>query len=492
LAGNRSKAAGTATPGPWRAWKRLSRHGRAIKFIQTYCRSPKGEGYGEPLRLGRFQKEFLEEALAPGVQSAAESFPRGNGKSTFSAGIAAWAGFDDDLTGAPSVPIVATTVGQAKRSVYNTVLSMVRAEPELATRSQVFTAWGSERIYIPTNEGEIFPIANATDTLQGLDPSLAIMDEIGFQPLTAWDSLLLASGKRSRSLVMALGTPGLDRENALWHLRELVQSGVALPGFVWKEHAAEPGCEIGDRRQWRKANPAIRAGFLREDALVTAHAMSLPSHFRIFRLGQWVDGVESWLGDDGRMVLDLLRSDYQLVPKAPTWAGIDVGLVHDSTAVTLVQYRTDRPEVLHAVTRLWVPTRTERVDLSNVVTFLREASLTYRLGGVSFDPRLFDFPAQVLHDEGLPMVEVPQSVERMTPIIGELYERIHNQLVTFTPDPVVEQQILNAEARVNERAFTLSKGKSRGRIDAAIAWALAVDRALNRAKPRPALFVGAA
>jgi phage terminase large subunit-like protein len=51
------------------------------------------------------------------VQSAAESFPRGNGKSTFSAAIATWAGFDDDLTGAPSVPIVATTVGQAKRSV---------------------------------------------------------------------------------------------------------------------------------------------------------------------------------------------------------------------------------------------------------------------------------------------------------------------------------------------------------------------------------------
>ena len=99
-------------------------------------------------------------------------------------------------------------------------------------------------------------------------------------------------------------------------------------------------------------------------------------------------------------------------------------------------------------------------------------------------------PPRILHDEGLPMVEVPQSVERMTGIIGDLYERVHNQLVTFAPDPVVEQQILNAVARVNERGFTLSKGKSRGRIDAAIAWALAVDRALNRAKPRPALYVG--
>jgi phage terminase large subunit-like protein len=306
------------------------------------------------------------------------------------------------------------------------------------------------------------------------------MDEIGFQPLQAWDSLLLASGKRSRSLVMALGTPGLDRDNALWHLRELVQGGQALPGFVYREYAARDGCRLGDRREWRRANPAIRAGFLHIEALDTALAMSLPSHFRIFRLGQWVEGVESWLGDDGRYVLDPLRSDYQLVPGAPTWVGVDVGIVHDSSAVTCVQYRTDRPDVLHAVTRIWVPTKAEPVDVTDIMAHLRDLSKTYRLGAVSFDPRFFDVPAKWLYDEGIPMVEVPQSVEHMTGAIGDLYERIHHGLVTFAPDPLFEQQVLNAVARLNERGFTLSKGKSRGRIDSAISWALAVDRATHK------------
>ena len=51
---------------------------RAIKFIETYCRPPKGKGFGQPLRLGTFQKEWLEEALADGVERflKAEVFPR--------------------------------------------------------------------------------------------------------------------------------------------------------------------------------------------------------------------------------------------------------------------------------------------------------------------------------------------------------------------------------------------------------------------------------
>jgi hypothetical protein len=42
--------------------------------------------------------------------------------------------------------------------------------------------------------------------------------------------------------------------------------------------------------------------------------------------------------------------------------------------------------------------------------------------------------------------------------------------------------VLNAVPRFNERGFTLAKGKSRGRIDAAVALCLAADRALRQDK----------
>lgn len=480
----------THDPGPWRAWRKMSRHGRAIKFIQTYCAAPKGEGFGKPLKLHAFQRHYLEEAFSQGVQVSVMPTPRGNGKSTFAAAIAVWATFDADTTGTPQVPIVATTVGQAIRSVYGVAEKMVKASPDLSDRALIFTGTGTSRIVVPSSgDGECFPIANDPDGLQGLDPSVAVCDEVGFQPLDAWDSLVLAAGKRSRSLVMGLGTPGLDRDNALWHLRELFTGGLAPRSFRFREYAADAGCEIDDRRQWRKANPAIGAGFLREDALVTALAIVPPSHFRVFRLGQWVEGVESWLGDDGRSVWDAGERPYTFVDGAPTWVGIDVGIKRDSSAIVTVQYREDDPAILHAKARIWVPTADEPVDVTDLMGYLRELTKRYRVGAVSFDPRFFDVPAKFLYDEGLPMVEVPQSVEQMTPAVGALYELVKGAGLTHDRDPLFAQQVLNAIPRLNERGFTLSKGKSRGRIDAAIALALAVDRAQHKKKPRAPLVV---
>src|SRR5438067_1633120 len=103
----------------------------------------------------------------------------------------------------------------------------------------------------------MFPVSNDPDGLQGLDPSLAVCDEVGFQPIESWDSLLLASGKRERSLVVGIGTPGFDRDNALFHLRRKVREGLAPPGFRYTEYAADEACAIADEAQWFQANPAL-------------------------------------------------------------------------------------------------------------------------------------------------------------------------------------------------------------------------------------------
>jgi phage terminase large subunit-like protein len=327
----------------------------------------------------------------------------------------------------------------------------------------------------------LFPIANDPEGLQGLDPSLAIFDEIGFQPMESWDSLRMASGKRERSLIVGVGTPGFDRTNALWQLRKLVHEGNPLPGFVFREYAAPEDCAINDRNAWRIANPALRAGFLRVSALETDLGITPEAHFRLFRLGQWPEGIDAWLGSDGRAVWEGLISPWGFVEGAPTWIGVDIGLKRDSTAVVAVQRRPDeqgRPaDRFHAVCRLWVPTIDEPVDVTNVMQHLRELADRYDVQAISFDPRFFDVPAKMLLDEGLPVIEIPQSLERMTGAIGDLYGLIRGGKVTHEGDEAFGAQILAAVPRFNEHGFTLAKGKSRGRIDAAVALALAIDRA---------------
>jgi hypothetical protein len=45
--GNASRQIRDRTPGPWKSWRRMSRHGRAIKFIQSYLRPAQGIGHGQ-------------------------------------------------------------------------------------------------------------------------------------------------------------------------------------------------------------------------------------------------------------------------------------------------------------------------------------------------------------------------------------------------------------------------------------------------------------
>jgi phage terminase large subunit-like protein len=492
MQGNRNagKKLENATPGPWARWKVTDRHARAIKFIETYCRSPKGYGQGQPLKLAEFQKHWLEEVLGPDeVTAAVMSVGRGNGKSTFLAALGLWALVDPDESGAPQIPVVATTVQQAVTSVYGVAIAMVRTEYELSSRCHIYSAIGAQKIITPLNHGEMFPRANDPDGLQGLDMSLGIVDEIGFMPVTSWDSMMLASGKRPRSLVVGIGTPGFEKDNALWHMRERVKAGNLPPGFRFTEFAADAGCDIRDKAQWHKANPALAEGYMNPTGLETAVEMSPESHFRIFRLGQWHDGVECWLGVDGGKVWSSCEDDYDFVNGAPTWVGVDVALKHDTTAVAVVQERPDGR--LHVKAKIWHPTEDGRLDVADVMHYVRQLVDRYDVREVSFDPRFFDLPAQILGDEGVPMVEIPQNAARMTPAVGQTYELIKRGELSHDGDPALTSQVLNAVARMNETGFTLAKSKSRGKIDAAVAMCIAVHRAQVREQqvPAPELWV---
>jgi phage terminase large subunit-like protein len=320
----------------------------------------------------------------------------------------------------------------------------------------------------------MFPIANEVAGLQGLDPSLAIVDELAFMPIESWVALTESTGKRDRSLIVGISTPGVDRNNALWQIRAQVLAGQDMPGFRYSEFAADDGCAKDDEAQWRKANPAIAAGFLRIEALRSSVKRTPEAMFRIFRLGQWIDGVEGWLGADGQSVWARGADPWEFEAGAATWAAIDVGIKRDSAAV---QRRPDGR--LHVKERIWVPTAAEPVDVRESMGYLRELHSKYRLVRVSYDPRFFDVPAKMLEDEGLPMVEVPQSVEAMTPAVGATYEAIVRGDVTHDGDLATTAQVLNAVPRYNDRGFTLEKRKSRGRIDGAVAMCLAVACAVQ-------------
>ena len=261
------------------------------------------------------------------MRAAAMSVARGNGKSSLQAAMSLHALFDaDPAGGAPQVPLIATRLHQIERAVYDVCISMIANEPELHERALIFSGIGTRRIRTPHNGGELFPVSRDLAGLQGLDPSFACVDELGFMPLESWNALLLASGKRPNSLVVGIGTPGIDRDNAMWVVKEMMAGDDLPPGFVFHEIAALETCAVDDEHAWREANPALDAGFMSIDALRTAVKMSTDEDFRRYRLGQWVEGTASWLGTDALILWRSLIERFAMLDAAPTWVGVDVGL----------------------------------------------------------------------------------------------------------------------------------------------------------------------
>lgn len=84
----------------------------------------------------------------------------------------------------------------------------------------------------------------------------------------------------------------------------------------------------------------------------------------------------------------------------------------------------------------------------------------------------------MLEDEGFNMVEFPQSIERMTPACGQALQLIVDGDVVHDGDPDLGAHVKSATIRPNERGFTLSKGRSKRKIDGCIAMVIALWRIL--------------
>src|SRR5262249_27778506 len=158
-------------------------------------------------------------------------------------------------------------------------------------------------------------------------------------------------------------------------------------GFSYTELSAPDDCDHRDESHWLQANPAIGEGYLSIDALRTDVQMSPETEFRLFRLGQWVEGSDCWLGVDGRTVWRALNRVYPMVPGADTYVGVDIGLRRDTSAVVIGQRRPDG--TLHTTAKIWKPKPDQAVDVTAVMAYLRELNNIYNLVAVAYDRAYF-------------------------------------------------------------------------------------------------------
>jgi phage terminase large subunit-like protein len=156
----------------------------------------------------------------------------------------------------------------------------------------------------------------------------------------------------------------------------------------------------------------------------------------------------------------------------PAWVGVDLGVRKDSTAIVVVSARPDGRYAVKA--RIMRPVD-GGLPLELVEAAIREVCDELgNLQAVVYDPWSFRRSAEILGAEGLPVMESPQSHERMANASANLYRMIEAGELIHDGGPDLRAHVMAGTVKNTERGWRLVKDPKLSRpIDGLIALAMA-------------------
>lgn len=443
---------------------------------------------GLPLELETWQQEFFEEALSTDVEGSpywsnvALVVSRKNGKTAMLAALALYRLMEDE--GQPEILLAAASDKQAGR-LFDAVVSYLRRNPELDERVHRREYVG-EIVNIETG-GKIIRLPSSGETLDGFNPSLAICDELHAWTTPTrrrvWTSLNTGGAARLRTQVVTITTAGdaLARETSI--LGRMIDGNErngdvdrAKPGLtVSRNHEGRtlvfnysaPTMNPGDVAAMKLANPA---SWVTEDFLAKQAANTELTDAEVLQLHGcvWAAGVNAWISEDAWAK----SCQPGEIPDGSTITlGVDVGIVHDATAVALAW---DDGGHVRLQAKVWTPTPGRPVDLEDVEAYIRDLSGRYSIAGLHYDPRFFERSAQTLSGEGVMCVMMPQNSSNMADAYQGFYAAALEGRLVHGGDSVFTSHVLGTAAEQTERGWKIRKLKQSQRIDACVAAVMAL------------------
>ena len=188
---------------------------RPIDFIEKFCKHSKGEWAGESIKLELWQKAFIGALFGfiddAGNRRYRESMlyvARKNGKSTLLAGLALYCLVADGEGGA-EVYTAATKLEQA-RIIFDECCNMIRQAADLKQNIKK----RKTDLYFPLAFSKLKPLGKNADTLDGLNASAIIIDELhSIKDRNQYEVLKQSQSARENPLLVTITTAGVLRES---------------------------------------------------------------------------------------------------------------------------------------------------------------------------------------------------------------------------------------------------------------------------------------
>jgi hypothetical protein len=495
----------------------------AVKWIERFLICAEGDWFGKPIRLRKDQKRFLYRwyEYCPGCgywryDTAVRGAATGDGKTTFVAAIECL-----EMFGPPQIAPVSPNIVNAAASFEQADLLFAIAGVMLGGRDQAVKEaplCGYAEVYdTEIRRGDGTPglmkrVAAVAGTNEGGLPSLFVCDEVhewgDLGSTKARVHMVIGKSTKKRRLVcrtpdgrevrrgpgriLNISTAGFDMDHSLLGAMykhgkraELDPSLAPRLLFDWRE--ARDGLDYSRPEDRRIAvQDASEAAGILWDVEARVREWDKPEveeHEWIRYYGNaWVAvPADSWLKEHPA-AWGKCKGTWTLTGDEPAVLAIDMALKRDSVSVRTLHLLHDGR--IATTNRTWYPDD-RKIDHREVWLYIRDTAteLGPRFRGLVYDPRFFELPARELEEEGFLVIEFDQSPPRMSPACGSAFDKIIHQQVVHVGDIDETRQVLAAVKVQQERGFTLSKGRSRIHIDAAITLAMGVDALERLTKP---------
>jgi phage terminase large subunit-like protein len=461
----------------------------------------------------RFKTAYLEIA-------------RKNGKSTLAAGVGLYL-FAADFEEGAEVYTAATKKDQAKITHKEAVRMVKRSEwlqAPIHKKGYNIKAF-VDNLHIPDTASKFEPLGADSDTMDGLNVSGAIIDEIHAHKTRAvWDVLDTATGSRRNPLLFGITTAGQNKTSLCYDLHRYTEQ--ILTGVI--EDDAHFGIIYGldkieneqgdlvledweDESKWIKANPNLGVSKKWDDMRRKAtKAKNMPSALSAFlrlELDAWVQGADKWMNPD-----KWAQCGQGVDPKGLMgrlcYGGLDLSSNVDITAwclsfppdvesdpyQILIRFFMPQNNIAERVKvdkvpyDAWVrqgyitPTPGDVIDYDYIFDQIKEDMQTFDLSQIAFDrwgSRDIVQRIQKLNDADEFLVEFGQGFRDMAPAVKDLEDKILTKAIAHGSNPVLNWMVDNTVMRQDPAGNRKpDKKSSPEKIDGVVALLMSISRAI--------------
>ncbi len=491
----------------------------AIKIISfiSMLKHTGGKLGGTNFQLLPFQVEFIVETLAVmqhrnGFRKHKTSIlfvPRKQGKTELLAAVNLWLFFGDTEKQKEQYVVAAETT-QAS-ILYAAIISMLKQTPFLMKNIQIFKA---ER-KIQTTKGtfiDLFRVLSAiAGTKDGLKGSCLTADEAHAYPDSSlYDVMSESMAHREQPLSVVISTAGYNKQGffhkMLLYARQVISGVIKDDSIYLMDFSLSEDEDWTDEKNWIKCNPAIGYGvkmdYLRDKFHKALYSATDEVSFKTKHLCMWVDSAVTWIKH--KDWIDSNQKDFteeDLIGRE-CYAGLDLSSTTDITSYALAFPNEDGSYDI--LSRNFIPEDTARVrakeDKVSYLDWARTDALTLTSGNVidyqdlfihimndvgkfaikeiAFDRWNATSIITKLEEEGVLCVAHGQGYKSMSPATKAIESLTLQKKINHGNNPVltwcISNVCLQTDAAENVK---IDKSKSQERVDAAVALAMAINRA---------------